>query len=135
MKPVKTAGTAAAVCSLAGVGLLPRLLDWGIDATHSAAMLLLAGLLWAAGKAVFSEKDRRLLRFSLAFGLIFAFCQLLGARLDSAGTVQDGMLCCWRRVLPVLPRQGAVPLCWRRERLALPPLPKKTRPRPDGRSG
>lgn len=49
MKPVKTAGTAAAVCSLAGVGLLPRLLDWGIDATHSAGMLLLAGLLWTAG--------------------------------------------------------------------------------------
>ena len=84
MKPVKTAGTAAAVCSLAGVGLLPRLLDWGIDATHSAGMLLLAGLLWTAGKAVLSEKDRRLLRFSLTFGLVFAFCQLLGARLDSA---------------------------------------------------
>ena len=91
MKPVKTAGTAAAVCSLAGVGLLPRLLDWGIDATHSAGMLLLAGLLWTAGKAVLSEKDRRLLRFSLAFGLIFAFCQLLGARLDSAARVASAV--------------------------------------------
>ena len=108
MKPVKTAGTAAAVCSLAGVGLLPRLLDWGIDATHSAAMLLLAGLLWAAGKAVFSEKDRRLLRFSLAFGLIFAFCQLLGARLDSAGTVQSGGLLLLAASLACAPAAGGL---------------------------
>ena len=108
MKPVKTAGTAAAVCSLAGVGLLPRLLDWGIDATHSAGMLLLAGLLWTAGKAVLSEKDRRLLRFSLAFGLVFAFCQLLGARLDSAGTVQDGMLLLLAGSLACAPAAGGL---------------------------
>ena len=108
MKPVKTAGTAAAVCSLAGVGLLPRLLDWGIDATHSAGMLLLAGLLWAAGKAVFSEKDRRLLRFSLTFGLIFAFCQLLGARLDSAGTVQSGGLLLLAASLACAPAAGGL---------------------------
>ncbi len=108
MKPVKTAGTAAAVCSLAGVGLLPRLLDWGIDATHSAGMLLLAGLLWTAGKAVLSEKDRRLLRFSLAFGLVFAFCQLLGARLDSAGTVQDGMLLLLTASLACAPAAGGL---------------------------
>lgn len=108
MKPVKTAGTAAAVCSLAGVGLLPRLLDWGIDATHSAAMLLLAGLLWAAGKAVFSEKDRRLLRFSLTFGLIFAFCQLLGAWLDSAGTVQSGGLLLLAASLACAPAAGGL---------------------------
>ena len=101
MKPVKTAGTAAAVCSLAGVGLMPRLLDWAMDATHSAVMLLLAGLLWRAGKAVLEENNRRLRRFSLALGLAFAFCQLLGARLDSAGTVSGGVplllactLCC-----------------------------------------
>ena len=108
MKPVKTAETAAAVCSLAGVGLLPRLLDWGIDATHSAGMLLLAGLLWTAGKAVLSEKDRRLLRFSLAFGLVFAFCQLLGARLDSAGTVQDGMLLLLAASLACAPAAGGL---------------------------
>ena len=108
MKPVKTAGTAAAVCSLAGVGLLPRLLDWGIDATHSAGMLLLAGLLWTAGKAVLSEKDRRLLRFSLAFGLIFAFCQLLGARLDSAGTVQSGGLLLLAASLACAPAAGGL---------------------------
>lgn len=108
MKPVKTAGTAAAVCSLAGVGLLPRLLDWGIDATHSAGMLLLAGLLWTAGKAVLSEKDRRLLRFSLTFGLVFAFCQLLGARLDSAGTVQSGGLLLLAASLACAPAAGGL---------------------------
>lgn len=104
----KRAGVGAAACALAAAGLLSCLLRWSADTTHSAAMLLLAGLLWAAGKAVFSEKDRRLLRFSLAFGLVFAFCQLLGARLDSAGTVQDGMLLLLAGSLACAPAAGGL---------------------------
>ena len=61
-----------------------------------------------AGKAVLSEKDRRLLRFSLAFGLIFAFCQLLGARLDSAGTVQSGGLLLLAASLACAPAAGGL---------------------------
>ena len=101
VKEGKVPGLAAAAFALAAAGCLPRLLNWAMDATHSAVMLLLAGLLWRAGKAVLEENNRRLRRFSLAFGLAFAFCQLLGARLDSAGTVSGGVplllvctLCC-----------------------------------------
>lgn len=101
VKEGKMPGLAAAAFALAAAGSLPRLLNWSMDATHSAVMLLLAVLLWRAGKAVLEENNRRLRRFSLAFGLAFAFCQLLGARLDSAGTVSGGVplllvctLCC-----------------------------------------
>ena len=52
----KRAGVGAAACALAAAGLLSCLLRWSADTTHSVAMLLLAGLLWAAGKAVLAKK-------------------------------------------------------------------------------
>ena len=69
VKEGKMPGLAAAAFALAAAGSLPRLLNWSMDATHSAVMLLLAVLLWRAGKAVLEENNRRLRRFSLAFGL------------------------------------------------------------------
>ena len=63
VKEGKVPGLAAAAFALAAAGCLPRLLNWAMDATHSAVMLLLAGLLWRAGKAVLEENNRWLRRF------------------------------------------------------------------------
>ena len=80
VKEGKMPGLAAAAFALAAAGCLPRLLNWAMDATHSAVMLLLAGLLWRAGKAVL----RKIIggsggsRWRLGWPSLFASCWVRG---------------------------------------------------------
>lgn len=81
----------ACACALACVFWLPPLLLWDAQTTHSALLFALLALAAWLGAKLLSERDRRLRRFSLAFGFVFALCQLAGARLDAAGTVGGGL--------------------------------------------
>lgn len=75
------AGPLAALCLLPGLLRLPE------NATHSWLYVLGIGVVFAAGRALLSEKENRLRRYSLGFGWAFVFFQLAGARLDAADTL------------------------------------------------
>lgn len=99
-KPVQL-GKHAAVSSLlaaGGVVSLCALMQWGRAQNHSFLLVLLFTAAALMGGRLFRLEDRRLRRYSLLFGFLFGLAQLLGYRLEAAGTLGGPLL--W--LLPIL---------------------------------